>query len=433
MDRWRSSGDVLRWWRSDVLGLTQQKAADRLDVQPSALSNWERDKRHLSLDLGLVDRALEGDGALAGLLWAHGTSEGLDPGHLWTHVFPGDSGPVWVWIRSDVPILALEAEWGVTRIETMLELGENGAFVTVGASVPDSPVVIYLSEPGWADFGSGELPPEIPGAPVLSAVRMFERSSADGAFMELFRTNMMAKLTSRSDEVVQLAEEVPTSVASYVSGINRRIPGEQPTRSWPPQPEGIDAVDRRRFARLREARGISLPRLSARLAEVAGIDVGRDTLRRFETGVGEPHDPMLPVALDHVLGADGRLAMLQIRSGRGSGAVRFPRYWRGPVWLQLDAPHTGAAVVLRRGNWQRNLPTGGNDLVSVHWFDPDVPVRIHADPSVAWSVGIGRRAAAEPIDQNWEPITADVAQQALSETQQAILAALERGQRSPPG
>ncbi len=433
MEVWTSHGDLLRWWRSEIAGLTQQQAAERLNVQPSALSNWERGTRAISLDLEDVDSALKGDRALHGLLWGFGTPGGLEPGRVWTKVFAGPSAPVWMWVRSASPRIELAAEWGVARLETTLELGPNGAFITNSVSVPDSPVVIQTDQPVWVHFGWGELPPDVPGAPVIPAVTLLIPSSADGAFMHMFRTNLSASLQADADDPGRRAGHLPASALGFARPTGPR--GEPPLL-WPPAPEGIDAVERARYTRLRTARGLSLPGLSDRLAGTTDLEASRDTLRRFETDVGQPHHPMLPVALDHALGAEGRLAVLQIRSGQGPGAVYFPPYWRGPVWLALNtaevntaegAHGSGRNIVLQRGKWQRTVTLArAGALVSFHWFDPAVPLRVETDPGVSWAVGVGRRAGAVPIDQNWAPSSYEVARDAVKTVEQAILAAADR-------
>lgn len=430
---WRSSGDVLRWWREDVLALTQQQAADRLNVQPSSLSNWERDARAISIDLDDLDEALKGEGVLRGLLWASRTPEGLEPGHLWTRVFPGPSCPVWVWIRGSSPKVFIQAEWGVARIDTVLELGPNGAFVTVGASVSDSPVVLYLSEPVWADFGYGELPDQVPGAPVLPAVSIFSASSADGRFMEFFRSRLQAEVTDPKTNRASLSEVVPDSIKTFVATRGPREPVTEPHKNWPINAEGIDAVERQRFARLREARQMSRAAVALRLSTLTDTEVSRDTVRRFEIDVGKPHDPMLPVALDHVLGADGRLGVLEIRSGQGLGTVKFPPYWRGPIWLAFDPSQAESdakfLAVLHRGRWRRDLVITGPMLLAVHWFDPEVPLRIEVADGMTWRVGVGRRSGATSIDQNWEPSSVDIAEDAVLKAQEAIMTAAERDRR----
>lgn len=427
---WHSSGDVLRWWRRDVKNLTQKEVAVRLNVRSSALSNWERGTRAISFDLAEIDSALDGRGALESLLWAYGTPEGIEPGQLWTQVYPGQSRPVWVWLRSEAASVKVEGEWGVARFEIETEFGENGLFVTVGASLPNSPVVIQLSEPGWASFGHGELPDEMPGASVVTAVSLMQRSSADGAFMELFSSSLASKVASGSPEVDEMSDTAPQAVPSYIGGKQSALSDAIVPKVWPPEPEGIEAVERARFSRLRNAKGLSLAAMADRLTARTGTEVGRDTLRRFETDVGQPHDPMLPVALDHALGADGRLAVLELQSGNGPGTVMFPPYWRGPVWFRFEDHDEDGLVVLRRGDWHRELTFDRKVLVSAHWFDPAVPLRVVANPSTKWAVGVGRLSGALPIDQNWVPTRVDVAQQAVAETEQAIFTAIDRG-KSP--
>lgn len=429
MVAWDSSGDVLRWWRSDVLGLTQQEAAERLNVRPSAVSNWERGDRAISIDLAELDEVLKGEQVLEGLLWSYSTPEGLEPGHRWTKVFPGASRPVWMWLRSESSRVAVIGEWGIARLEAELELGPNGLFLTVGASIPDSPVVVLMSDAGWADFGYGELPPEIPGAQIIPAVSMFERSSADGSFMKLFSSNIASKLSAGSADVLDLADLAPGAVVSYLQ-IHEQRSAASAAPSGLPEAEGLDAIERARFARLRAARGLSLSALVEQVRKRTALDVSRDTLRRFESDVGRPHDPELPVALDFTLGAGGRLAVLETQAGSGEGGAFFPSYWRGPFWLELEDSRGAGHVTLRRGSWQRELSFDGPTLVSAHWFDPAVPFRIFAESTTRWSVGVGRRAGAEPIDQNWAPVSVDVAQQALADTQRAIFTAADRA--APP-
>ncbi len=428
---WRSTGDVLRWWRTEVLGLTQQEVAERLNVRPSALSNWERGTRAISIEMADLDEALKGEQTLEGLLWGMSTPQGLDPGRVWSKVFPGRSRPVWLWLRSPATEVSLEGEWGVARLEADFDVGPNGLFVTVGASIADSPVVIHLSEPGWADFGYGELPRTIPGASIVDAISMFSRSTADGPFMDLFSSNLASKLSAGAPEALDLAAAAPQAVSSYMRHSDRP-PSERPIpKRWPLEPEGIDIVERTRFARLRRARGLSLMATAERLFHRTEIEVGRDTLRRFETDVGQPHDPVLPIALDHTLGAEGRLTVLELRSGHGSGSVALPPFWRGPMWVHLHDEEGDGQVVFRRGRWHREVTFTGPTLVSAHWFDPKVPFRIVARPSTTWVVGVGRRAGAQPVDQNWVPTSVDTAQEGLAETEQAIFDALERHSDHP--
>jgi hypothetical protein len=260
---------------------------------------------------------------------------------------------------------------------------------------------------------------------------MMQRSSADGPFMELFSSSLASKVASGSPEVDEITSAAPDAVDSYLAGSGDGTTERPVPKMWPPHPEGIEAVDRARFAKLRDAKGLSLAAMAERLTKMTGTEVGRDTLRRFETDVGQPHDPMLPVALDHALGAEGRLAVLELQSGEGPGTVMFPPYWRGPVWFRFQDKPGDGLVVLRRGDWHRELSFDTQALVAAHWFDPQVPLRVVANPSTSWAVGVGRLSGTKPIDQNWVPTRVDVAQQAIVDTEQAIFDAIDR--RKNPG
>lgn len=417
-----------------MLGLSQQQVAARLSVKATALSNWENGTRRISLDHEQIDDALDGGGVLGGLLWAFGTPKGLDPNRLWTKVFPGEPTPVWMWIRSPSPRLRLEGEWGVARVDADLELGENGLFMTVGMAVAESPVVVHLSEPSWADFGRGELPSDMPGAPVLAAINQAHRSTAEGTFVEMFFGDLADRFSrSHSRDLAKLHRSSPRSLASFFSAFGRQGQRRKP-EPWPLLPAADDPVGRLRFARLRRARGLSLLDAAQRLAAVTGVEVSKDTLRRFETDVGEPHHRLLPVGLDQMLGADGHLAVAEIRADRGSGAVRLPPYWTGPVWFDFDGPsESEQTIVITWGEWSREIRGVLPMLLVYHYSEQGVPLRITASPAVSWRVGVGRRAGATPINQGWVPTSYDAAQRAIAETEDALLISLERGQSEPPG
>ncbi len=394
----------------------------------TALSNWEHGTRLISIDIEQIDRVLEANGVLAGLLWAFGTPKGLDPGRIWTKVFPGPSTPVWVWLRSQEQRIGLEAEWGVVRLDSELDLGPNGLLVTVGASIGESPVVIQLSTPGWADFGRGELPRRVPGAPVVSAVDLVRPSTASGVFMDLFTADMTDRFQhSQAQDKAGHDGITSNAIASFLASF--RTTAKVIAGPWPPLPEGTDTVDRQRFARLRRVRSLSLAQTAERLSLRTDITASKDTLRRFENDQGEPHDRLLPVALDHVLGAEGRLALTEIRSGQGPGVIRFPYYWAAPVWFAFDGPQSQASIELHWGAWWRKIE-GNLPLLVVSHYAEAVPVRIVVGKRVRWTVGVGRPSGAIPINHGWVPTSIDAAQQAISETQHAVLDAIRRNKPS---
>jgi transcriptional regulator with XRE-family HTH domain len=436
---WSSRGDIIRWWRTDVLGLSQQQVAGRLAVRPTALSNWELGARAISVDIEQIDKALEADGVLAGLLWGLRTPKGLEPQFVWAHTFAGPSMPVWAWLRSEVPRIRVEAEWGVFRVDTELDVGPNGVFLTVGGSVSESPVVIRSLSPCWIDYGRGEMPTEVPGATVIAAFDIATASSARGLFMDLFKAQMESRFSgSHHREVANLERAAPHRVGAFFERYNSsRQPVPAP---WPPLSPGAADIERQRFAALRQARELSLAETADRLAATTDVRVSRDTLRRFENNTGAPHDRLLPVALDHVLGGQGYLAPSEIRAGRGHGMVRFPPYWQAPVWFSFTGPPDAPPPELHWGAWKRRLTGGLPLLVISHYAEAVHPLRIVADDRISWTAGVGYRYGAVPINHDWVPISVDATNKALSETREAVVDAMracseleDQGQRRHPG
>jgi transcriptional regulator with XRE-family HTH domain len=427
---WQSRGGLLRWWRTEVAHLSQRALAERLGVARTAVTNWEHDVRLASIDIERIDSAMGGDGALADLLWAFGTPEGLEPGRVWTNVFRGPSCPVWMWIRGATGRVRVDAEWGLYAFATELDLPPNGLFVTVGASIDDSPVSVILSEPGWIDFGRGELPLEIPGAVVVDAVEVMRPSSANReVFNDLLSANLAALFERSPREVRGLGERALRPVASFLDELAKP---ETSSRPWPPLPEGIDELDRTRFARLREARKLSLAETAGRLRSMTGASVGKDTLRRFESGKGEPHDPLLPARLDHVLGGNGHLAVMAVLSSERPGSVTFPGFWDAPIWLEFewvgperdDDPGGSRSVAeLLWGGWRRTVD-GDLPLLVICHGSPRA-LRVDTAPGVRWTAGIGRRLGATPINHAWVPTSVDTTQQAIEDYQGVLIDAMK--------
>ncbi len=420
---WESPGDIVRWWRTEVLGLSQQQVAERLSVGSTALSNWEHGTREISIGFDQIDQALDGGGALTHLLGLVGTPRGLAPARVWSKVFPGPSRPIWAWVRSPETRLRVEGEWGVFRMDTETELGPNGLFLTSGGSLEGSPIVFLLSAPGWVDFGFGELPATPPGATVVEAMSLVQPSSATGVFMELFTADLRQRLKRYTTDAPASHGLNPGLLSTIVSGFAQPRESTGPAQ-WPPLPEGIETVNREGFARLRQARSLSLAQAAERLAVETDITASKDTLRRFEHDQGEPHDRLLPAALDHVLRAEGHLALSEIRSGVGPGTVRFPLWWRAPVWLSIDGADD--ETELQWGTWRRRIEGDPPQLLICHHCDPTVSLRVAGGANVRWTVGVGRPLGAMPINHGWIPMSIDAAQRALSETQYAVLDALRR-------
>jgi hypothetical protein len=399
-----------------------------------------------SLDVDRIDEALEADGVLAGWLWAFDTPLGLEPRHVWSMVYPDPPTPVWMWIRSPETTVVVEAEWGLYRFEADVELGENGLLVTVGASIAETPVVVHLSTPGWVDFGRGDVPADVPGAPELDPVPLMEPSSATGDFSQILTSNIKKRFAeSPLPEVAELGPGVRRPVESLVDATPHfQTRGDGNCGTWPPTSDGVVSAARSRFTVLREARGLSLAEASQRLAESTDTVASKDTLRRFEADIGLPHDRLLPVALDHALGAVGHLTVAETATGTGSGTARVPGYWSGPTWIEFwtetDDENTttdsvagsaGRIADLSWGNWRRSIVGQLPLLVICH--ASMAPLRIAADPAIHWTVGVGRRVGAIPINHGWLPDSIDTTQDALTDYQRALLQALRHAEEHLDG
>ena len=405
--------------------------AARLAVRPTTLSNWELGARRVRIDLQEVDRALDGNGALCGLMWALSTRRGLESETTWSGVYRGPSAPVWAWIRSDAPQIEIEVEWGVFRVDTTFDNGTNGAFFTVGGSSRHSPVVIRTSEPSWCDFGIGPLPSSIPDASVFDALDLVKPSTATGPFMELFSSDLAERFDQRRHrEISGIARRAPGLVEPLFKRLRRRRSTETIAGPWKPLPEKTDQMERLRFGRLRQARDLSLAETAERISANTSISVSKDTLRRFENDTGAPHHSLLPAALDHVLGATGSLAVMEISSGVGEGSVNLPPYWHAPIWLAFDGPSDQLPIELSWGPWRREI-AGPLPLLAIsHHSQPSQTIRIVAGKQTRWTVGLGRRRDAVPIDQGWVPADIDAATKARSEVDDALLDAIRYSARN---
>jgi transcriptional regulator with XRE-family HTH domain len=219
-------------------------------------------------------------------------------------------------------------------------------------------------------------------------------------------------------------------VASFLNEMAR--PQLSP-RPWPPLPERVGELERARFARLREARKLSLAETATRLRTATGASVGKDTLRRFESGKGEPHDLLLPARLDHVLRANGHLAVMAVLSSERSGTVTFPDFWDGPVWLEFergDGDSTSRSVAdLEWSGWRRTVEGDPPLLVICHGAPRSL--RVTTAPGVRWVAGLGRRAGATPIDHGWVPNSVDTTRQAIEQYQGVLIDAMKRRRPTP--
>lgn len=247
-------------------------------------------------------------------------------------------------------------------------------------------------------------------------------SSAGGDFGRLLSSTIVERFENEPPhEIAQLPQDVAKSVEGFLDHAEQPG-GVSATETWPAVREGIDQLDRSRFRQMRQARRLSYVDVTQRLAEHTGIKVGKDTIRRFEAGTGQPHQPMLPIALDHVLGGNGRLVLAEISSRSGPGSVSIPEFWQAPVWISFEGGGVGFVAELHWGSWKRRIEGPLPSLVISH--SAMAPLRVVVEPKVRWTVGVGRRNGAVPINHDWVPSSVDTANEALTTYQEALFKAV---------
>lgn len=399
-------GDIIRWWRSEVAGLTQRDLADRIGRAPSAISAWESSHTHPSVSLAALDTAMGADGALASLLWSAKTPQELAPRRTWTHIAREPRTTTWIWLRSQPGAdIEIEWEWGISSVRAVLSPDVYGVILTVPLHMPEQPLVVHLSPPGWVDFGRGELPRRPPGIRVIDARTLVTPVAYDSVALGDLLPG--STLTPDALPAPILTEGHPArrllSFAIRATRLSGRRHPEPVPPLLTPRPVGTDPM-----AAFRRARGLSYRSLSERLARELGVTASADTLRRLEQGLAQARDQRLEGAVDQVLGADGRLCSGEIRRAvHGPGTVQFPPFWSGPVWLEFPHVDGPTPVALRWGGWQKDLRLTGPSAVRTHCVTPQEPLRVDISRRSRWSAGLGWWDEAHPVDRNWIPTTAE--------------------------
>jgi hypothetical protein len=403
-DRGPSPGALLSWWRTEVLGLSLDETAARLDRSVGTLRGWEADRRPATLDPFTIDRRLGAGRALGELLWASSTPSGLEPARQWSTVFRSGSDQSWIWVRHpEADPVAVFAEWGITHVRGRVETGGPGAIYWVPMSMPEQPMIVELSSPGWVDFGQGRLPDRLPGIPIVDVRDLVQRVPYPS--QSLGELGRLASTRLRRAEVGPVDRgNLPSRLAAML--LDDRRGDRRP--DWVERLDGHDAPPlvhhRAAIGHLRSARGLSLRQTVDLLRRRLDYDVSIHTVQRFETdSAWAPRDPHLAAALDTVLGAGGRLAGDDVGHGRGPGFVAFPHFWQGPVWIDLDGVEGPTLVRLRWGRWLKEMQVVGPSTLSTHCLQPDEPLIIEVPDRISWRAGVGRRSGARPIDRNWVP------------------------------
>lgn len=361
---------LLRTWRTREAKVTQKGVSSQLfQSSHTTLCEWERGTRPVPVErLRELDTVYAAGGALVDLAMALGTPKALPPRRTWTHNFAESGGPVWMWLRP-VPgtgRVAAVARWAAFAYDCVELCDDRGVFCTSRTSMANPALWVELPEPGWIDFGQGELPStlglrQIDVMPVcrvvgdghstagLVAPPVVERFLSDAAF---------------ADDVVEFfaqSQEVVRSVFSTRRGWDRiddltdygqrcTLPAIGPRFSG------------KQYRTLREGRGLSQNDAATLATELLPDDRDRRGRARKVTvenirGVEEGRNPRpryLRSRLDRVYRADGRTGTEAVEPKRSGDAYvfDFPNFWIGPVWFAFAASDDRSAVV--RIDWHES-------------------------------------------------------------------------------
>lgn len=441
-------GRILRLWRYDFAGMTQQKVALGLNYGSRATVNmWETGERGIKFWMvKKLDELFCAGGALADMTLAMGSPHGL-PGHRrWALNRQDEAGPNWAWLRPNPgydptpapPVdptahrMSARVEWCGLALEIDELCSRDGVFVQFPSSDPGLTIRVTLGEPGWVNFGRAVMPRSL-GIPVhdfltaaqpiggpqrlagLVSPTVARRYLNDPAFAHRLREHF-----EKHPDLLEAAVR-----AGHGGATNGCAPG---TRHHPqPNPRLIDPLDSDPVAqpltgppmsrpftdpdytRLRDARcysqaeaagyaedlrlprrtGAATPTGSSSKGNGAGERVTKGKVGRVERG-GRPRVPHIRALLDKVYAADGYTCSERVEplSPRSPFEVRFPRWWVGPVWFTFS-PHDKASLdrLARRTGRGDTLP----GVVPPGGRQVDEPVEV----VVQWE-GTRTRFAVEP-------------------------------------
>jgi len=404
---------LLRTWRTEVAQLSQAHVAERLFIRASTLSMWENGHRDVDFrHLEAIDECYAARGCLIDFALALGTPAGLAPRGLWAHNPQGPSSPRWAWVRPRPGEERVDAllTWGAFAYECSEVCGDSGVFVASPMSMPNPAVWVHLREPGWVDFGRGEIPEQltIPVRDALSGARVaghghspaglvapqvVARFLADGGFAEQVR----AFFGSRPD----LVNEVFTTTDGYGKVLDLTADGGgEPRRSADRQPFMGE-----QYRRLREARGLSQADVARLVTELLPDEpVSDDQIGSLERGAS-PRVEFLRSRLDRVYRADGITCLEELRptTSRPAFAFDFPAYWVGPVWFTFESDQdTPALVSLRWSTAYRRMQVKPGVTVSCRRPMEDAIPFVVVCPR-GWRVvgGMGDHPAAHNANFGW--------------------------------
>lgn len=438
-----SRGAVLRRWR-EVKGLKQAAISRALDdsVGEPAISQWESGHRPsgpTQPQVEAIDRRFAANGCFSDMYAAVRTPTGLDADCDWFHNFQGTSGPCWGWVRTGhAGQVNGHLDVGPFRLEFEVPPGD-GVFIQSFAFASNPAVHVHLETPGWVDFGRGLVPNEL-GVPVVVAVDyavMGPGAARDPAMSAVTRAVLeerfgrkpgwFEEFKATAGRRVEVGRQLLTRTLKAPFGTSADLTADPPATALSAQRWSGD-----RYARLREARGLSLVDAADLATQLdPGLPhVTKDHVHRLEQG-STPRVPQLIERLDMVYRADGRSCTVQIDAVHevrpGHVEVRFPSYWIGPVWVQFLRAEPGDISVARLTwrPWRKHVRLVHDAVVTCR-RSVTAAAPLAVDVPQGWRVtaGVGVHPKAIDVNEGWGFVDPTAAKQALTYYYEIVLQAI---------
>jgi len=416
-----SVSSLLTTWRQEVLCITKSDLARMLagpNVEPDTwitnLSRYESlsSSSHRNPNrevLRQIDDCAGAGGALEDLARAISTPKIFRASRSWAHNFQGQSRPVWIWIRFPDTTEKREAQLRCGNISAQVEIpaGESGIFVTSEYSAPNPPILAELSQPGWVNFGRGDIPSAL-GVKVVRGFEIMRKTSRLLKFMEVIAKSTISdgELKDNAASFVGLSRGPDQlSLDSETDGVAIVSDYEWPSHVRFSQHERCD------FRNLRLSELLSVEQV-ARLATRMdpSLPLRESTLIRFEQGVRVKEWRSIQQRLDVIYAADGRAAnvLVQRESGSADLNYKFPDFWIGPVWVSFAIPlgSKGSVVQLKWGGWQRMLTVDEDVTVSFRKSQDgseNFPLGVVVPLDWLVQCGTGRLDGSVDLNDGWVP------------------------------
>lgn len=430
-------GAVLRAWRENE-GVGVRELARRLDVQPGAVTMRENGTRavksaanistvmEIAAKLGLSPDHAQ---AMKDMWLAAASITAIEPRADWAHNYQWPSEPGWVWLRCPEPPAALTVKgWWSDPLqgELQMEVGAGGVFVQFFKTIANPPLEVVFAEPvGWADFGKGTVPQTVAEALGASVIDARALAKPVAQFEPPLGKHTFADLVKPIRDFKDIVERVPGlawdlfrphfGIAAFdrpphpaVDSEASRTPGNAGMRvnddGWIVSQA---LAEPERFRKLREARGLSREAAAAQVTEMdPRCPLAASALRGYEETGTNPVIELFFSRLDAAYDAEGWFGIDVIHSRYAREGIMFPRYWQGPVWLQVRGPEHGTAglVELIWGPWSRKQYVHSGTVLTTRKATPDMPALIYKIPT-RWQARAGLGVVPHALDVNhgWYP------------------------------